>query len=346
MLNGSPLSESHGAFFYQKNGTIQSGNPLIFEEFTGAKWCNATRFEPELTHNEMFKFHPTEVEKQLMRFLIPLYRHYKKKPPKLYVRLGKCKGTHSVHALEKIEKGQIVTEYIGEWKPNATETSSYRFGPIDAKHYRNCSALIEDGFPNLATFHLYHTDGIPLRIIFVALKEIAAGEMVTINYGLNHSVKSSYHTEYQFEEASSFFRRNSINKLLKRIVELRQNLPQELGWRRSLELEGLVARLRYLYHTPGTLIKLIAHEVISNEEVWKCYEKPDQRYYLLNFAPLPTQRQLLISSCLSWIQRFFASGLNTSSLNLELLDKMPHQLYFSSYISSLLEEHTPLRPTG
>lgn len=287
----------------------------------------ATFTSDVIFHQQSEEKAPNLGEKELMQFLLPLYRAYLKNPAKLYMKVGSSLGRHSVHALEKIEKGRVIIEYVGEINPANKRSSTYRWGPIDALVYRNLSGLVEDGFPNIAAFHLYNVNGIPIRIIFVALEEIPANAMIAINYGMNHSVKLSHHTEYRLDAMRRFFLKNRLGKVILRIKELRSRSPKDLGWKLSLELENLVAKVRYLYHTPGAMLQLL--DVIDKEEVFYWFDQADFRYFFIDIPTAPNARQMEIISHLNLI-RNASSGQYS-----DLLESIRHRIFFRAYLAPI-----------
>ncbi|MCB1148859.1 MAG: hypothetical protein KDK48_01730, partial [Chlamydiia bacterium] len=304
--------------------------PSEFFALTGAAWTETLLCEgAELTY---YPAPPAELE--LMRFLLPLYRAYLKRPPKLSIRLGSGPGRHAVQALEAIPKGAVIVEYLGEWAPEAV--SSYRWGPIDGARLRNYGGMVEDGFPNCAAFHLYGVGGAPLRILFVALEEIAAGEMIAIHYGMNHSVKVHYHTEYRLEALTRYFQENSLDSIVRKIKEIRGRSPLALGWKRSLELEALTAKIRYLYQTPGALMHLLLQKTLSAEQVFHYYDLADFRYFFLAFPFSPNYRQKEVESYLTLMRAFPFDSFEAQEIS-EVLGVVRQRIFFSRFLKGLIE---------
>jgi len=320
-------------FYYQVANEIKQGSAADFYSLTGARWIDCIQavsdnYIPVISH----------IDREFNSFLFPIYNAYKKRGPKLYLRPGPSKGCHSVHALEPIAKGSIVCEYVGEWVGTTNTFSNYRWGPIDAINLRNCSSIIEDGFPNLGAYHLYHVDQIPLRILFIALEEIPADTILTINYGMNHSVKIYEHTEYRIDNMYAFFERNPIKKVLKRINELRYKMPRELGWKRCLELDNLTTKLRYLFQTPSALLSFLLQDAAPVEEIFYHYQKPDFRYFIINYPLTPNHRQKEIISYIGMIKNYFeCSNRKADDILLELLPFVRQRILFSVYILGIIE---------
>jgi len=260
---------------------------------TGAEWTNELILPKDPASLQFTK--PVESEAELQSFLIPLYQNYLKHPPRL--RVGKSATGYSLYADEPLKKGTLVTEYLGEWS-TTSKGSPYRFGSIDALNFRNYAAFAEDGFPNLEAFYLYGVDKAPLRILFVALEDLAPGELLTINYGLNHSIKTIERVEYGLEAMSDFFTQNPLQELVKKI---RWAMPQNritLGWEETLAFENRVAKLQYLFHTPSAFDKLfsagrdgLATPALDPKPFFNFFAKLDNRYQLLSYKVNPTPRQ-------------------------------------------------------
>lgn len=300
----------------------------FFYELTGAHWIEQMQIAQGADLKTPFPSSRAEVE--LMDLLLSLYRCYCKERPKLYLREGPCRGRHSVHARKAIAKGTVVTEYLGEWSNLPQKPSSYQWGPINGLSYRNFGGMVEDGFPNLAAFHLYGVSGIPLRVIFVALENIAQDEMLTIHYGMNHSVKVHMHLEYRLEAMSQFFLKNPLEHSVQRIKELKNRSPKELGWKKSLELENLITKLRYLFQTPSALMHLLIKGIIQPQEAFHYYDQADFRYFFLSFPFQPNFRQQEVISFFDQMKTFFSTQHPSPSL--ELLTHVRQRIYFSFYL--------------
>lgn len=264
-------------FLYQVQNQIFTGSPEHFFAMTGAEWIDEIKISP---HEVLNADYPSKKEEILMDFILPLYRSYQQLPPKLFIRQGTGPGRHTLHALEAIPKGAGIVEYLGEWT-SSTTGSSYRFGPIDGARYRNYGAMADDGFPNMGTFYLYGVDEIPLRVFFIALEDIAAGDMLTINYGLSHSVKTLEHEEYRLDAMRQFFLNNPLDHCLNNMRNLlSEPLPK---WETILKLENLTAKVQYLYQTPSALEQLLFHNVLNKRKCFELYDKIDNRFYLLGY---------------------------------------------------------------
>jgi hypothetical protein len=307
-------------FYYQDYKETHSGSAELFKELAGAEWTDVMRLDPEAE----WEGQPPLAEREIMHFLLPHYHAYRKKHPPVCLSLGEGKGRHGVCARTSIAKGSIAVEYLGIWAGSRAARSSYKWGPIDGSSLRNYGGMVEDGFPNVGAFHLYHVDGIPLRVVFVALEDIPAGEMLTVHYGMSHSVKVFSHREYKLEQMRAFFHAHPIETCVKRIKELRSRTPRELGWRGTLELENLSAKLRYLFQTPSALLQ------IGSSKELAYLEQADFRYFVLNFPFAPNPRQREILSYLDLMQK--ADGL----LDQELASKIRVRIFFTVYVQGVL----------
>lgn len=289
-------------FYYRKqDAAIQLGTPEIFRRLTAAEWIDEMILTTTIEESELFERVPADF--QLQHFLIPAYNLYRKKAPKLLIQEGNAIGQHSLYALEAIPKGAVVTEYLGEWAPQSLAPSCYRWGPIDGLHYRNLGGMVEDGFPNIAAFHFYNVQNVPLRVVFVALEGIAVGDAIAVNYGMNHSVKMHERIEYRLEAMKSFFLRYPIEKILHRIKQLQVKSMRDLGWKRTLELENLTAKIRYLFQTPSALSHLLQEKVVDPLKAFALLKEPACRYYLLGFPLNPNPRQQQVIDSLSSLEK-------------------------------------------
>lgn len=290
------------SLFRPTTSTKVEGSPELFKELTGADWIDQIKIEDNIS---IIHIPPTPSEWEMMRFLRPAYGQYHKSAPDLCLHETQNAGAFTLHADKTIEKGTIITEYLGEWAQQSKSFSSYRWGPIDALRFRNCGGMVEDGFPNVAAFHLYGVNKLPLRILFVALETIPAGEMITINYGLSHSVKINYHSEYRLNAMIDFFKKNSLDQLFKMISTSISRKRAELGWNKCLELESLIAKVQYLFQTPSALMHLLIENIITPKEAFSHFDRIDNRFYILGFSLHPNRRQKEISENLAILKTYF-----------------------------------------
>ncbi|GAB4189152.1 MAG: hypothetical protein Tsb0015_09710 [Simkaniaceae bacterium] len=321
--------------FKDSDGVLHQGTADHFSQMTGAGWTD----KMILSSKEMPIFHPSTREWELMRFLRPLYQVYRKNPPKLYIQQGTAKGKHALFAAQPIKKGAIVVEYLGEWAPENKIPSSYRFGPIDAKRFRNLAALAEDGFPNLAAFYLYQTDGLPMRIVYLALEDIPEGKILTVNYGLRHSVKIHWHAEYREKELVYFFQKQPFAKYVLRIWELLPKKTSELSWTKILELENLTAKFQYLFSTPSSLAKLLFLKILSAEEVFTFFDKLDNRFYFLGFSLHPHPKQQEIIEYLHLLKSLFQETVPYQKRLLGWIGQVSVRSFFKVLIYGALQKH-------
>jgi hypothetical protein len=264
---------------------------------TGAEWTTELILPKETA--ALHYTTPVDSEAELQSFLIPLYHNYLTHPPRL--RVGKSATGYSLYADEPLKKGTVVTEYLGEWS-TSSKGSPYRFG--------NYAAFAEDGFPNLEAFYLYGVDNVPLRILFVALEDLAPGQLLTINYGLNHSIKTIERVEYGLEAMYDFFTQNPLQELVQKI---RWAMPQnrmDLGWEEVLAFENRVAKLQYLFHTPSAFSYLfflgrddLVTSTLDPKPFFNFFAKLDNRYQLLSYKMNPTPRQREVEERFATLQR-------------------------------------------
>ncbi len=318
-------------FYYRDETGLHVGTPEMFHEMTGAIWVEEMRINDSAAMQEIKPPHKSDAE--WMQLIKPLYHAFRKRPPKLYLQKGTGPGRHSVHALEPIRKGTIVAEYLGEWSEESKSHSSYRWGPVDGHLYRNYGGMIEDGFPNLAPFHLYNVAGVPLRIVFLALDDVLQGEMLTVHYGMNHSVKLYYHDEYRLDKMCAFLSQNPLEQVAKKIKELRRENPLQLGWKKSLELENLTAKIRYLFQTPSALMLALLKHAIQPKETFKLLQDAEFRFFFLNFPFQPNPRQKEIIHYLEKIHCYFEKGEVDTEEALELLGCVRQRIFHCLFLS-------------
>lgn len=230
---------------------------------------------------------PSMGELHVSNWLLPLYSDFCLKPPKL---LLKNKGEElTILTGEPIKKGQVVTEYLGEY---SSQPSPYRFGPLDGLHYRSLAAMVDDGFPNLGAFYLYHNG---LKILFVSIEDIKEGETLLISYGLNHSVKMlENREEFRLQEMFAYFKEHSLSSLVSYLKPLSQTAVQLMEEHTYFEFEAHLNRLQYPFHTPKALSLLLEEGIFDKHEVKTFFNKLDHKLYLLGFPILMNSKQQLV----------------------------------------------------
>ncbi len=273
--------------FFQNSAGTREGTPADFLELTGAQWITQMRGSPS-SDEKSYQRSRSDTETQSV--LREAYGEFLSAPPPLVIREGAGRGQHVLCAFETIEKGKIVTEYLGEWLPNDTVGSAYRWGPIEGKAYRNCGAMIEDGFPNVVALYLYNVNGFPLRVVFVAIEEIAAGDLLAVNYGMSHSVKLGPHTEYRADALIRHFEgfdwEREMATLRLRAAESRIHWT----WSTLIETEGAITKVQYLFHTPSSLKLFIDNQPAAASALFAQFDRLDNRLYLLGFPVTATAR--------------------------------------------------------
>ncbi len=291
-------------FHYLNEMGIIQGSPEEFKILTGASWINDMKFDGNANIPSIY---PSADEMELMRFIEPLYEEYLKIPPRLYIRKGGAIDLNTLHALDEIKRGAIVTEYLGEWQPISKTPSHYRWGPIDGLQYRNFGGMIDDGFPNLGAFYLYGVHGVPLRVVFIALEAIAAHDVLCVNYGMSHSVKLyHHHLEYRLNQMTRFFSDHSLDMISTKIKEHIPKKRSVLEWHQWLDFEGLVAKLQYFYHTPSAVNHLLQNSTLDAKSVFDYFERIDNRLYLLGFHNGANKWEKEILAQMRVIQKHFS----------------------------------------
>lgn len=246
-----------------------------------------------------------------------------------------------MESLDAIERGQIIEEYLGEYVPNQTTNSSYRFGPIDAKHYRNTMAMIEDGFPNVQPFYLFDGNA-PVKILFISTERIEPSSTLLINYGLSHSVKTGKHFEYGFAKMCAFFQEHPLSFCFKRLWFLNSQKRSTLSWDEHLELENLAAKLQYLYQTPSAILLLLLSKVTSSHELFSYFHNTHYQFYLLGYSPTPKTRQIEVSTQITLLMQYFKISNRPDDLALDLSNKVRIRLLISFFIKHYLTSLDPL----
>jgi hypothetical protein len=259
-----------------------------FELITSSKWITEM-VVPEGT--PLIPSNPPLEERALMPFLLPIYRKYLQDGGPLLALKRMDNGGASVIADQDIPRGAIVTEYLGLYAPQSTDRSKYRFGPIDGLKYRNYGAMVDDGFPNLCAFYLYNIDNLPIRIVFIAVEEIAKGDLLSLNYGMSHSVKMGERREDRLQQMITFFNENPFKDVVSKLTFLHKKRVRGIEWNEHLEYENLVTKIQYLFHTPQALAELLTREVIQVQDARDFYLKGSNRYELLAVPQVPNARQ-------------------------------------------------------
>lgn len=257
-------------FWIEHETTV--GTAANFEALTKAKLLAEISMTKEALYDEwrLGKVRAQNArELALDKFASPYYFAYLKRPPLLGIQKMEARGVDAGYGLvagERIEKGAVVCEYLGEKVPLETAKNAYSFGPINGEKKRGLGGMIQDGFPNLFPLFLFRKRGAAIRIVFVALDAIEKGEVLTFNYGVSHPVKRGLRLELRPEALEKAFRGRSLLKMKEEVERRLSRPPLELGWKETLQLERHAASLQYLFQTPGVFEELAETGVVDRRE--------------------------------------------------------------------------------
>lgn len=192
-------------------------------------------------HDEGFK-DPSNFFKE---FLTKKYQEFKDSPPHLVIApivtndAGKKVTTQGsfcgLFANDPIKKGAIIGEYVGEIIPNeyTKEDEPLIFydnaTSITSKNYPSAISATNNAFPNAfldTKFKQCGTsgmDGLPLRMFIRALEDIAPGQEIAMNYGLDPVWWNKWRNQHQIvqlrpEAFREFLEENSWNKILHKSI--------------------------------------------------------------------------------------------------------------------------------
>lgn len=319
-------------FYIIQDGKATPGTKKLFHSLTKATWTDKLILPHSPIEPSDYK---TKLDEDLAPLLHPLYKKFLKNKPRLLLHPS-YGGGFSIQSLEVIEVGSVVGEYLGEYKPNVKAPSQYRFGPIDAKEYRNTTAMIEDGFPNVQPFYLFETDDAPLKILFISLEKIEKNTDLLINYGLSHSVKIGHHVEYGFSKMCSFFKEHPLSNCFKRLQFLTNQNRSNLTLNENLELENLAAKLQYLYQTPSAMLLLLLSGEVTAQELFNYFNRLDCRFYLLGYSMTPKPRQIEITNQITLLISYFSKENRPDDIVLELSTTARIRLLVSFFLKNYL----------
>lgn len=123
--------------------------------------------------------------------MLKTYTAYKANPPELIVdHLPQDDGITltipsypcGVFAGQTIKSGQIIREYIGQIVDEAPKDKTYFFKNIDGSTFRNeASMMMNDAFPNSLISPIYNVNGLEVRWVIIALKDIQPGEEIIVH---------------------------------------------------------------------------------------------------------------------------------------------------------------------
>lgn len=247
--------------------TFQPKYPLYYGDkvISLAEWeeLNHTRFTEEYVLDRKIAIRMWAEEEKVLTntpedmFRDALYEEFLKNPlPRLSFRKDPVVG-NTAYLLDDVRAGSILAEYVGDYNPYDEEKNVYAFPPVACNTHRGRASLIQDGTPNMFPEPIAMR-GLHERVLFIALRDISAGETLTYDYGLNHSVKFHNYVELRGEELREWLQGRD---LLSSALKISSFVPtlMELSAMRDLAL------VQYIIQTPQVLVSLFVDQLISKE---------------------------------------------------------------------------------
>lgn len=282
ILSYSPAASNQPVFNYLDSDSgemVYDADASKFKELTGAHYSDHVLATPKaLIRNwQLGEFRELGIpEKAMSAYLVEQYEASQEKLPVLY--LAQNPNPHigyDVHAGEDIEPYQIVTVYASELIETPPENGSYLLVDMDGRQTRNLAPMINDGFPNLASYLIHLNNEAGMSAVFISTRKIQKGERLTFDYGRDHATKWNQHTELNVEHLEHAFRSQSL------ITQMQERIAM-LMLARNNPNDGLIALkstiqmipLTYLLNTPSSLFYLLAKEILSTCDLIQLLKMP------------------------------------------------------------------------
>ena len=282
LTSASPTAFT-GVYLSDESGTT----PLSYEAFeklTHAKFCERSLASKEWQISEWFKepSMPEENQQQQMapRVKVDIAKQCAeqiKNPsaaPKFILKEIKVNSMGKpipptglgVFAKDKIVRGTPLGEYAG-YKDVTTVTNLYTAKDgVNAKKFRNVTAQINDGFPNV--IHWVLEDG---TLVLVAGDDIpadSAGQVqLCSNYGPAHGIKlKTPYIEFRARELRDF-----VKYVLPRYApgydfSKGLNISEPKNLQDEQNVLSLNAKIQYLLSTPSALYSMILEGVLTMQQ--------------------------------------------------------------------------------
>lgn len=251
--------------------------PLEVEEFkhlTEATYIQEMYVPPQLLYKEWLKL--PQKEPSFINEIAPTeYSRHESFPYSLYIApsidpITKKNLGLGLYANEKIKKGTLICEYLGEKIEDSSkeENVDYLYEDIQALKYRNFGGMANDSFPNAVVSSIYSIKGVKRRFCLVSLKDIEVDSPIFIDYGKS-SLKNRAHRELNINDIYSFLKTRNITHILKNIEGC--EFKKELFVHPSKE--DFYALL-YFMNTPTTTLRLFFENHLSAEDILLLCQQP------------------------------------------------------------------------
>ncbi len=168
-----------------------------FKKLTGAEFTDRVVATTEGLYSEWLRdqlpFAPLTVQMQ-EQYIVP---HLKDRRPLLELRRAIGVGLEVV-AGEDLPARRILGEYTGRLVRHRLmgiegRVGDYLMEGVDGEEMRNLIPMINDGPPNCFACAILNHEGLPRRVMFIALRALKKGEPLTYDYEANHPIKWGFY---------------------------------------------------------------------------------------------------------------------------------------------------------
>ena len=279
MKSPQPDAKAVVAKFKEESSKLVAITAEAYQKLTKSIYCDYVHSSAYLLCKEWLEKKP----KQEPFFFQMLWQRYLAAPPKIYLEAQLHVGL-GVSAEETILQNALVIPWGGEWIDlrNAPPSSERKLGNIESMAKGNPASLINDGFPNTFAAKI-PLEGCPESGAVFALRPIAAGEKLTINYQ-THSCKFDRYA-FVVEDWERSFNRQGLSEIYEKISAFhakRKTLadPFQYNAAEIFKLTQWVCEPLYILETPRALVHLAARNLVTPEEIQimekieGCYRRP------------------------------------------------------------------------
>lgn len=274
-----PAPQQIVAQFKDKEGNLQPLTAEAYRKLTRSVYCDYVQSSHHLLVKEWLENTP----KQDPRFFQTIWERYLRAPPQIYLEEQAPMGT-GVCAGGPIPQNALILPWGGVWidPENAPPSSDRKIGTTESIEKGNPASLINDGFPNVFVAKI-PLEGCPESLAVYALRPIAQGEALTVNYE-THPCKFG-HYGFVVKGWERLFNREGLADKLAGISALhakkkKEPYPFEFTRGEIFKVVQWVAEPLFVLETPRALIHLAVRNLITREDIVTmekieaCYRSP------------------------------------------------------------------------
>ncbi len=242
----------------QEVGGLVSCTSKRFLELTSAVFTNRIYAPTDVLYAEWLR-PPQKTAKVSLFDTEYVFPHLSDPKPPLALKRFEGQG-FGVIACAPVAAGTILGEYTGEFLslPDPKDPEYTIMNRIDGRRYRNLLSMINDGPPNAGISMVYNHEGLPLRVLLVAIKTILPETPVAFCYGAFHSIKTRWYRLPPSQSAELL----PLSQSARELTEMKKEVS-------LLERTMLSYTMMYILSTPRAVAHMALHSFESIDPLRK-----------------------------------------------------------------------------